>query len=114
MLAVVLLAVAFASAVSAAQERFDCVLTDTEAKPNSENRPVVVIFDERKRTLTAEESGSQMLSFRSISSSNVSVNGQADSVSLSIDRSSFGIVWQRFGGDQVRTEYGRCHLRQPS
>ncbi len=96
------------AAASAAPQRLDCVLTDTEAKPGSENRPVVVVFDENNKTLTAEEGG-RSYSFKKVSISNISINGDADSVSLGIDRSSFGIVWQQYGADKVRTEYGQCH-----
>jgi hypothetical protein len=88
--------------------RFDCILTDTEAKPQSENRPIVVLFDEDNRTLTAEESG-HLHSFARVSISNVSINGLADGASLGIDRSSLGIVWQQYDADKVHTEYGHCH-----
>lgn len=93
----------------AAPTRLDCVLTDTEAQPGSESRPISVVFDETSKTLTAEDGG-QSYSFTKVSISNVAINGQADSISLGIDRSSLGIVWQQYGADKVRTEYGRCHL----
>ncbi len=96
------------AAASAAPPQLDCVLTDTEAKPGSENRPIVVVFDEDKKTMTAAEGG-RSYSFTKVSISNVSINGDDDSVSLGIDRSSFGIVWQQYGTDKVRTEYGQCH-----
>jgi hypothetical protein len=99
---------------SAAPHQLDCVLTDTEAQTQSENRPIVVVFDEDKRTLTAEE-GSHIYSFIKVSISNVTINGQADNVSLGIDRSSLGIVWQQYEADKVRTEYGHCHpVRAPT
>jgi hypothetical protein len=88
--------------------RFDCTLTDTQAKPQSENRPIVVVFDEDNRTLTAEENG-RLHSFAKVSISNVSINGLADDVSFGIDRSSLGIVWQQYDPDKVHTEYGHCH-----
>ena len=96
------------AAASAAPQQLDCVLTDTEGKPGSENRPIVVVFDEDAKTLTAKEGGNSY-SFSKVSISNVSINGAVDSVSLGIDRSSFGIVWQQYGADKVSTEYGRCH-----
>ncbi len=105
---------AWTAAASAAPQQLDCTLTDTEAKPGSESRPIVVIFDEDEKTLTAEESG-RSYSFTKVSISNVSINGQDDSVSLGIDRSSFGFVWQQYGADKVRTEYGQCHpVRAPT
>jgi len=38
----------------------------------------------------------------------VSINGLDDTVSLGIDRSSFGIVWQQYGADKLTTEFGHC------
>jgi hypothetical protein len=108
---IVVLALASGAEASAKPQRLDCVLTDSETKPKSENRPVVVVFDEDKRTVTAEE-GSHMYSFVKVSISNVSINGQADRISLGIDRSSLGIVWQQYDADKVRTEYGHCHAGQ--
>lgn len=97
----------WAAAASAAPQRLDCVLMDKDASPASENRPVVIVFDEDAKTVTAEAEG-QTYSLEKVSISNISINGAADSVSLGIDRSSFGIVWQQYGADKVSTEYGRC------
>ena len=99
---------AWSSDACAVPQRLDCILADTEGHSQSEKRPIVVVFDEDKSTLTADE-GSRIYSFIKVSISNVSINGQADNVSLGIDRSSLGIVWQQYGADKVRTEYGRCH-----
>jgi len=96
------------AAASAMAQRLDCVLTDKEASPASESRPIVVVFDEDAKTVTAE-AGGQTYSLEKVSISNVSINGAADSISLGIDRSSFGIVWQQYGTDKVSTEYGQCH-----
>jgi hypothetical protein len=101
------------AAAAAAPQRLDCVLTDKEANPASENRPVVVVFDEDAKTVTAEEDG-QTYNLKKVSISNVSINGAADNISLGIDRSSFGIVWQQYGADKVSTEYGHCHTAQSS
>ena len=108
---VLMTVLAWTAAASAAPQQLDCVLTDTEAKPGSENRPIVVVFDEDGKTLTAEEGG-RSYSFTKVSISNVSINGDDDSVSLGIDRSSFGIVWQQYGADKVSTEFGQCHSAQ--
>jgi hypothetical protein len=86
-------------------------LTDTEGKPGSENRPIVVVFDVDAKTVTAKD-GANSYSFSKVSISNVSVDGAADSISLGIDRSSFGIVWQQYGADKVSTEFGQCHPSQ--
>lgn len=91
----------------AAPRQFDCILTDTEARPGSESRPVVVVFDEDAKTLTAKD-GDHSYSFSKISISNVSINGLDDAVSLGIDRSSFGMVWQQYAADKVTTEFGHC------
>jgi len=57
--------------------------------------------------LTAEEGG-HGYTFTKVTITYISINGQADDVSIGIDRSSLGIVWQQYGGDKVRTEYGHC------
>lgn len=92
-------------------ERFTCALTDTIAKPGSESRPIIVIFDDATKTLAAEEGGRTHV-FRNVSVSSVSVSGNADDVSLGIDRSSLGIVFQDYGvaGRTVAIEFGRCQL----
>jgi hypothetical protein len=103
---------AWSADASATPRQLDCVLTDTETKPASESRPIVIIFDEDKKTLTAEEAG-HSYSFSEVSISNVSVTAEADSISLGIDRSSFGIVWQQYGADKVVTEFGHCRPVTP-
>lgn len=100
-----------ASAALAAPQQLNCVLTDTEAKPQSENRPIVVVFDPEAKTVTAKE-GARSYGFTRVSISNVSINGHADDVSLGIDRSSLGIVWQKYGADKVHAEFGRCGSTQ--
>jgi len=96
-----------AGASVAAPSQLRCVLTDTATRPGSENRPLIVEFDEAAATLTAQDDD-RRYAFRNVSISNVSINGQTDNVSLGIDRSSLGIVWQRYATDSVVTEYGRC------
>ncbi|HXW41512.1 MAG TPA: hypothetical protein VEK75_09935 [Xanthobacteraceae bacterium] len=106
-----LLAVAWASGGAAEPQRLDCVLTDAEGRPGSENRPLVVLFDESAKTLTAKEGtkeGDHSYSFGKISISNVAISGLGDDISIGIDRSSLGIVWQQYEAGKVRTEYGHC------
>jgi hypothetical protein len=93
----------------AAPQQLNCILTDTEAQPGSESRPITVVFDEDAKTLTAKD-GDHTYSFSTISISNVSINGLGDTITLGVDRSSFGIVWQRYGGeaDKATTEFGHC------
>ncbi len=102
---------AWTAAAAAAPQQLECVLTDTEGKPGSENRPIVVVFDEDAKTLTAKD-GANSYSFSKVSIINVSIKGAVDTVSLGIDRSSFGIVWQQYGADKVSTEFGQCHPTQ--
>jgi hypothetical protein len=109
--AIVASTVAWGADGTAASRRLDCVLTDTPAKPQSENRAIVVVFDEDAGTLTAEV-GSYSHRFAKVSISSATVNGQADGVSLGIDRSSLGIVWQQYDGGKVHTEYGLCQTSE--
>jgi hypothetical protein len=101
------------AAVPGAERQLACVLTDTEAKPRSETRPLVITFDQDKRMLIAKE-GERIYQFTKVSISNVSISGhaEADNISLGIDRSSMGIVWQQYGTDKVRNEYGHCQALQ--
>ncbi len=64
-------------------------------------------FDEDNKSLTAEEGG-RSYSFTKVTISYIAISGHADDVSLGIDRSSLGIVWQRYGTDKVTSEFGRC------
>lgn len=105
---------AWAGGAIAAPRQLDCVLTDTEAQPGSESRPVAVTFDDENKTLTAEEGGRHYV-FGKVMISSVTINGRTDNVSLGIDRSSLGIVWQQYEAGKVRTEYGHCRpARAPS
>ena len=93
--------------VVAAPQQLDCVLSDTETSPQSEKRPVIVVFDQEAKTLAADEGGQQHR-FEKVSISNVSITGHANGVTIGIDRSSLGIVWQRYETDLVHTEFGHC------
>lgn len=104
---------AWVGGATAAPQQLDCVLTDTEARPGSESRPIGIVFDEDKKTLTAE-AGDRRYSFTKVTITYISISGQADDVSLGIDRSSLGIVWQQYGADKVHTEYGHCHTHTPT
>ncbi len=101
--------VLWAAPSPASFERFTCVLTDRIAKPGSESRPIIVTFDDATNTLEAEEGGQTHI-LRNVSASSVSISGNGDDVSLGIDRSSHGIVFQDYGaaGKAVAIEFGRC------
>ena len=108
--AMVLIAAAWtmaANAALAAPQQLDCVLTDTKAKPGSEHRPVAVIFDEDAKTLTAK-AGDQGHSFTKVTVTYVAISGQGDNVSIGVDRSALGIVWQQYAAGKVTTEFGHC------
>jgi len=94
-----------ASAVASPQ-RLDCVLTDTPGQPASESRTVVIVFDETANSLAAQVAG-QNYNFTTVSISNVSISAQYDDISLGLDRSGLGLVWQKYG-TAVSTEYGKC------
>ena len=111
-LAVIASTTAWGADGTAARHQLNCVLADTESKSQPENRPVVVVFDESTGSLTAEE-GNHIYHFGKVSISSATINGQAEGISLGVDRSSLGIVWQQYDEDKVRTEYGLCHLVQP-
>lgn len=103
------LPVLWAAPSLASFQRFNCALTDTTAKPGSESRPIIVILDNATNSLEAEEGGQTRI-FRNVSVSSVAISGNADDVSLGIDRSSLGIVFQDYGaaGKAVAIEFGRC------
>jgi hypothetical protein len=92
---------------SAEPRQLNCVLTDTEAKPGSESRTIIVVFDENAKTMTAKD-GDKSYSFNKVSISSVAINGGNDSITLGIDLSSLGIVWQQYAADKVTTEFGHC------
>jgi anti-sigma-K factor RskA len=102
-----------ASDASAAQQRLECVLSDTGARLGAENRAIVVTFDEGQKTLQAQV-GSRAYGFSQVSISTVSISGQTPDVSLGIDRSSFGFVWQQYGPGQPVVEFGRCRAAESS
>jgi hypothetical protein len=90
----------------AAPQQLNCVLAST-AQPAPNNPPVVVVFDDTAKTLQAK-AGDQSYTFGNVSISNVAISGDVDDVSLGIDRSSLGMVWQQYGTDPVTIQYGQC------
>lgn len=98
---------AFTGQVSAAPQELHCVLTDVATRPASESRPLIVVFDDDARTLKVEDD-KNTYDFTTVSISNVTINGESAALSLGIDRSSLGIVWQKYGTTGVTTEFGRC------
>ena len=98
---------AWTGGASAAPQALDCVLTNPGSQPNSQ--PIVVTFDDIGKTLKAQR-GTETYNFTNLSISNIAISGQVNGVSLGIDRSSLGIVWQQYGADKVVTEFGQCRV----
>lgn len=90
-----------------APQQLECVLTDTGVRLTAESRPVVVIFDEDRKSLQTQ-AGGQTYSFSQVSISTVSISGQSGNVSVGIDRSSLGLVWQQYGQEEPVIEFGHC------
>ncbi len=106
-LAAGVLTIMASAAAFGAPQQLDCVLTDTKAKPGSENRPVAVIFDEDAKTLTAK-AGDRSYSFAKVTMTYIAISGQTDDASVGVDRSALGIVWQQYAAGTVTTEFGHC------
>lgn len=94
-------------AACAAVDRVDCNLADTAYQLGSENHALSVLFDENAKTLKALD-GSQTYNFDDVSISNIAISGNVDSVSIGIDRSSLGVVWQQYKANGIVTEFGHC------
>lgn len=92
---------------SAASLQLNCTLTDTADQLGSENHPIIITFDQDAKTLKAQD-GSQNYNFGDVSISNIAISGNIDNVSLGIDRSSLGIVWQQYAAGKVATQFGQC------
>jgi hypothetical protein len=94
------------SGASAASQQLTCVVTDSGAR--SQSPPFVIAFDQDAKTLEAHV-GNQNYTFGHVSISNVAISGDVGSISLGIDRSSLGMVWQQYATDTINTQYGQCH-----
>ena len=113
-----LISSSFGTAKSTPQE-LDCVLTDVETKSEEtkfdsqvavEKRAIVVTFDEQQGSLSLRK-GTANKSLQDVTITPTSMNGAADDISLGIDRSSWRIVFQTYGPNSVRNEFGICNLR---
>ena len=92
---------------SAAPQQLSCLLATSQTAV--QNVPIVVVFDDAAKTLEAK-SGTQTYSFTDVSISNVAISGSAGDVSLGIDRSSLGMVWQQYTPEKTTIEYGKCQI----
>jgi hypothetical protein len=92
---------------AAAIQTLDCVLSNPGGPPD--NPSIAVTIDDTGKTLKVQR-GTDSYSFTNVSISNISISGQVNDVSLGIDRSSLGIVWQQYGADKVATDFGQCRV----
>ncbi len=90
---------------TAAPQQLHCILTRSDGA--AQNQPIIVVFDEEAKTLRAQ-SGTETYSFSDISISNVAISGSVGAVSLGIDRSSLGMVWQQYSAEKPTIQYGQC------
>jgi hypothetical protein len=106
----------------AAPRELNCVLTDIETKSQetkfesrvaAEKRPIVLTFDDQHGMLSLRE-GLADKPLRDVIITQISMNGAADTISLGIDRSSWRIVFQTYGQDSIRSEFGACYLHPKS
>jgi len=110
--AVLIVILARLSTASATPQQLSCTLTDTAEQLGAKSRPIAVVFDDDAKTLNAQD-GARNYRFDNVSISNISISGEVDDVSLGIDRSSSGIVWQQYGPDKPVIEFGQCRRTNP-
>ena len=92
---------------AAAPQQLDCALNSTRAAAAAQTSTIVVRFDQDAKTLQAQ-TASQIYSFGNVSISTVAISGSVGTVSLGIDRSSFGLVWQQYAPDKAMIMFGQC------
>jgi len=110
--AVLIVVLARLPIASATPQQLSCTLTDTAEQLGAESRPIAVVFDDDAKTLNAQD-GARNYRFDNVSISNISISGEVDDVSLGIDRSSSGIVWQQYGPGKPVIEFGQCRRTNP-
>ena len=98
----------------AAPQRLDCNLTSLETKTGSttdvvaENRPITVVFDREAKALTVYPNGSALV-LTNVTMSQIAISGYiSGDLSLSIDPSSWSIVFQTYKPASATTEFGAC------
>ena len=107
---------------SATPQELDCILNDVETKSEEtkfdsqvavEKRAIAVTFNEQQGALSLRE-GAASKPLQDVTITPTSMNGAAGNVSVGIDRSSWRIVFQTYGPNSVRNEFGICNLRPKS
>ena len=102
-----------AASAIAAPKRLDCNLTNVETRVGQksdsaiESRPIIIAFDKEAKTLSVYQDGSAR-ALNNVTISEISMNGSVDEISLGIDPSSLNIVFQTYGINSVRAEFGAC------
>jgi len=98
----------------AAPQRLDCNLTSLETRTGSttdavaENRSITVVFDREAKALTVYPNGSALV-LTNVTMSQIAMSGYVSGdVSLSIDPSSWSIVFQTYKPASANTEFGTC------
>lgn len=103
---------------TAAPQQLNCTLAgvsgqpaspSVSGQPASPSQPIVILFDQDAETLQAQV-GNQNYSFGNVSVSAVAISGDVDSVSLGIDLSSLGMVWQQYADGKATIQFGQCRL----
>jgi len=103
-----LLAQAIAAAASAAPQQLACALTGAGGQPAAQSQSILIVFDYAAKTLQATM-GTQTYKFDNVSVSNIAISGDAANISIGIDQSSLGLVWQQYGAGASTIAYGQCH-----
>lgn len=97
----------------AAPQQLTCVLNIAGGAASAQNEPLTVIFDDSAGTLQTQR-GDRSYSFTDVSISNVAISGDVGALSIGIDRSSLGLVWQQYGSDNATIAYGQCRQSSAS
>jgi len=95
--------------------RLDCSLRDIETYKGAqfdrlvgtESRSIIVVLDEERMALTMYQDGSMHV-LRDVTITQTSIDGALDQISLGIDRASGSIVFQTYGPESIRAEFGAC------
>lgn len=97
---------------SAAPQQFNCTLSPAGNQQSSQSQSIIVSFDPEAKTLQARV-GNHNYTFGDVSISNVSISGHVGNISIGIDRSSLGIVWQQYGSGKASIQFGQCQRSAP-
>lgn len=97
----------------AAPKRLDCNLTALETRAGlkleneTEDRPIVVVFDDVTKTLTVYQNGAAQ-TLNNVFLSQTSISGYDSEISLGLEPWSLGVVLQTYKREAVIAEFGKC------